>query len=149
MQKPLQAHWGASNKCWMIVLWFEFHTGISESLVLPWGIPSAPFCLNFPITPFTGKNKSSEGFFQWKHSVKVSFPCWQIAHHWAANRFCCWKKIKTRTTILHLKLKFILALHEFWPQSNNFACSLEPWQSCLTTDVLYSFLWFPNWIILQ
>lgn len=130
MQKPLQAHRGASGKRWIIALSFEF---CNDALVLLWGMPSAQFYLNPPITPFTGKNKSSEGFFQGKHSVRVSFPCWQTAHYWAAIRFCSWKKIKTTTTILHSKEQnFILALHEFWPQSNNFVCSSEPWWSCLT-----------------
>lgn len=79
------------------------------------------------------KNKSSEGFFQWKYSVKVSFPCWQTAHHWAVTRFSCWTKIKTKTNILHSKeQKLILALHEFWSQPNNFVCSSESWQACLT-----------------
>lgn len=66
----------------------------------------------------TGKNKSSmKQIFQ----MKTVFPYWQTAHQCTSKRFCRWKKIKTKTTILQSKeLRFILTLHEFWPQSNNF-----------------------------
>lgn len=153
MQKPLQAHQGASKKCWTIALEFEFHTGITGTLVLPQRIPSAPLYLNSPITPFTGKNLL-KGFSNENTQWKFLFPTDRQAHHWAEIRFYCWKKIKTRTTILPSKEQNLFWLcmnsgHNLIILSVFQSPDSTAWQSSLTTDVLYRFLSFQNWIILQ
>lgn len=107
-----------------------------------------------PLLHSQEKTNLRKGFSNENTQLKFLFPADRQAHHWAAIRFYCWKKIKTRTTILPSKEQNLFWLcmnsgHNLIILSVLQSPDSTAWQSSLTTDVVFSFLWFQNWIILQ